>query len=151
MGIRKIPKTSFENYISGYYALNTPDKNGMTADWHSYYYWRTENNSNDIELFKNNFVLENDGIEYRKIIWSDEKVYIATFARAIADLLIRQNGKIKSLTNCVDDFLTDKEAEELYGYCLKIHKKIDISEFIKREFPKKYVKEKEIWNLQKYN
>ena len=37
--LKKIGNTSIDNYISGYYALNLPDKDGIIADWHPRQYW----------------------------------------------------------------------------------------------------------------
>ena len=147
MNIRDIPKTSYSKYISGYYSLNTPDSNGNIANWHSYYYWDKDNSKSKIELYKNKFLLGNEGIEYRNIVWCENKVYIADFLRSIADILIENDkDKVNLLKNCVKDYLTDIEANKLYKYCLKIREYVDIKSFVKREFLREYVEDIEIWN-----
>lgn len=137
---KKIPKTSIRKYISGWEALNTPDKNGMTADWHPDQIWLSTPCAPGIELYRSNHILGTSGIEKRKILYSQgESVYIANFPRAIADILFNDDSIYHSqLNGCVDDFLTDEEAEELYRYALLINKEKNIEWFLKYELTKFY-------------
>ena len=74
-------------------------------------------------------------------------MYIADFLRSIADILIENDkDKVNSLKNCVKYYLTDIEANKFYEYCSKIREYVDIKNFVKREFPREYVKDIEIWN-----
>lgn len=144
-----IPQTSMQYYISGFHALNTPDKVGYGADWHSFQYWiDSQNTHKEIPLWKNNSILREKGIEYREILYSKKKkVFIANFPRAIADMLLAwDENRGKKLLFSTNDYLTEVECEELYQYCKEIQKYKDISWFVKHDFTKKYYLEKEYWN-----
>lgn len=140
MGIlKKIPETSINNYISGYYSLNTPDINDITADWHPRLYWYSNNKNEKIPLYNTNNIFSNEGIEYREVnIFSDEqnkKYYIANHVRAIADLVATLDD-IRELRGCVNDWLMiETQEKELYELLLKIKDK-DIDWFLKEEFAK---------------
>lgn len=134
---KKVPKTTPERYISGYEALNVVDENGLTADWHPLTFW-TSTTQEEIPLYENP-LLKEKGISFRKIPFSEEMVYIANFARAIADLIYHEYETHPCLfRNIAEDFLSKEERAELFGYLLEIRKEKEIDEFLIQEFPKEY-------------
>ena len=48
-------------------------------------------------------------------------------------------GNTQELKNCVDDFLNDEEAQELFGYLKLLPKKEYIENFMKYELTKLYL------------
>lgn len=111
------------NYISGWYALNTPDENGDISDWHPYCYWLKTVKSEEVPLFSYNPVLGDVGITRRDITWSDEPVYIADFARAFADLLWQypnDHPYVLPLYGSRHSLMTPTIEEKLYGHLLKL-------------------------------
>lgn len=133
---KEIPTTSYDNYISGWEALNTIAPNGTTADWHALEYWGAIKQKENIKLY-NNYFLGNAGIACRKINWSSDKVYIANFARAVADL-VYYSDNLDELKFIFSDMLNEDEESEAFEYMKIISKHKDIDEFLKRELPKKY-------------
>lgn len=120
-------------YISGWEALNLPTENGNTADWHYLNY-------PPIAKFKHNKTLGDKGIKKRFIKELNRVEKVASYARAIADLVI--NNQTNGLRNCVYDFLDDDEAKELYSYLkLEQHNK-NVENFMKYELTKLYFADK---------
>lgn len=119
-------------YISGYQALNIPDEKGLIADWHSYKF-----DPYNIKFTKNNKILQNLGIKKRLIKPINKYHYVASFARAIADM-IYLNDNINEFYDCRNDYLSVEDENELWEYLqiLKEHKNIE--EFLKYEFTKRY-------------
>lgn len=142
---KNIPNTSKEKYISGFEALNVVSEDGITiADWHPLKYWVYSKQSPEIFLYSYNPLLGMSGIKERIIDYKpNQKVFIANFPRAIADYIFVQPQEFaREMLDCRKDFLsTKKEEEELYSYLKKINKSKDISWFIKKEFPKEYLKD----------
>lgn len=136
--IRKIPKTSYNKYISGWYALNTP-KDGYTADWHPLLYWSANNDKDVIEL-TDNYFLGNKAIEYRDIKWSDKKEYIASYPRAIADLVYYSEDPMLYYKYIINDMLGDDDRLNAFKLLLEVSKHKDIHEFMIHEFPIEYTK-----------
>jgi predicted nucleotidyltransferase component of viral defense system len=143
MNPKKIPNTDERHYISGWEALNIPDENGNTADWHPTTYLYSNSVNDTIKLYNTNDILKNRGIEKRVITYPEIKeVYISTFARAIVDLLLTiEDYQVSSLYKCRDELLTENESEELYEYLKAVKGNQRIEEFIKYEFTDKYFKE----------
>ena len=138
--LKKIQGTNEKNYISGYYSLNCPDENGIIADWHPRYYWFSDNKDEKVPLYNTTDVLGNYGIKKRKIQYSDEKVYIADFVRALADMILLQDN-ISEFRFCSKEYLSDDiQVDQLYDLLLKINNIKDITWFLKEEFPKLYYK-----------
>ncbi|MFZ1602599.1 MAG: hypothetical protein WAT45_02235 [Leptotrichiaceae bacterium] len=140
MNPKKIPNTDERHYISGWEALNIPDENGNTADWHPTTYLYSNSINDTIKLYNTNDILKNRGIEKRVITYPEIKeVYISTFARAIVDLLLTiEDYQVSSLYKCRDELLTENESEELYEYLKAVEGNQRIEEFIKYEFTDKY-------------
>lgn len=135
-----IPKTSENNYISGWEALNIPNEKGDVADWHPRTYLFSNNPSEEIELYNTINFFGNKGIKKRMIYYPEkQEVYIASFSRAIADLLVTMKDyQVPSLYGCRKDFLNEKESGELYNYLKPLDSNPRIKEFLKYEFTKKY-------------
>ena len=74
------------------------------------------------------------------IQYSDEKVYIADFVRALADMILLQDN-INEFRFCSKEYLSDDiQVDQLYDLLLKINNIKDITWFLKEEFPKLYYK-----------
>ena len=59
-----------------------------------------------------------------------QEVYIASFSRAIADLLVTMKDyQVPSLYGCRKDFLSEKESEELYNYLKPLDSNPRIKDF----------------------
>jgi hypothetical protein len=52
MNPKKIPNTDERHYISGWEALNIPDENGNTADWHPTTYLYSNSVNDTIKLYE---------------------------------------------------------------------------------------------------
>lgn len=138
--LKVLPQTYLNNYISGYYALNTPDTDGIPADWHPNMYWYSYDENDIVPLYNTNDIFGTQGIEYRKVNYFScifyDKVYIASHVRAIADLVVTLSN-IDVLRGCVNDWLrTEKQEWELYNMLLKAD---NIEWFLKEEFTKFYL------------
>lgn len=119
-------------YLSGWEALNIPTENGETADWHPNLYF-----NKDVKFYDTlDFDLGNIGIKYRYVKALNGYFYVASFARAIADLVFL--NQMNDLKNCVNDFLNDEEEVELYNYLKNINKNKNVENFIKFELTKFY-------------
>lgn len=127
---------SFNNYISGWEALNIPTNDGYTADWHPQFYF---NENKVLKTYSYNEILKDSGILKRYIPFLNKDEYVANYPRAIADLVYENNTK--ELKNCVYDFLDENEAKELFEYLKIINKHKDIEDFMKYELTKLYFKE----------
>lgn len=121
--IKTVPKTSKDNYISGFYSLNTPYEDRETADWHPMTYWYTPDDKPcEILLYKPNELLGCQGIEYRNIMWTDEKVYISNFPRALCDLLFERNIPSMLRYSKQDFLMREDDQKEYFGMLMKIYK-----------------------------
>lgn len=129
-----------KTYISGWEALNLPNANGETADWHPRLYF---NDKKPIKMYvyDENMPLKDKGIDFRFVPFLNKKVYVATFARAIADLVYLD--ETYGLKNCVNDFLNEKEAQELFEYLKIINQSKNVENFMKFELTKLYFKDKQ--------
>lgn len=87
------------------------------------------------------------GIKERFIPFMQEKCYVASYARAIADLVYLD--KTTQLRYCAKDFLNDDEKQELFDYLKIINKTKNVEEFMKLELTKLYFKDKQCLNLTK--
>lgn len=84
---KKVPKTSIENYVSSYEALNVPDENELPADCHPNNYWMSKVADEEVKLFNSKTSLFGiGGIEERDTYFG--KIWIANHVRAIADLVL---------------------------------------------------------------
>lgn len=134
MQIKKIPITSYDEYISGWESLNIPAENGDVADWHPQNFFYS-NKKDEVKLYKKNNILNNIGIEKRKIYYPEEKiVYISNFPRAIVDILLNCEDYMLNELNGIKDNLTDKQKKELFDYLLKTKNNSRISNFLKYEY-----------------
>jgi len=139
--LKKLPVTSINNYISGFYALNVPDEDGIPADWHPQLYWYSLNKDDTVLLYNTNNIFGTEGVQNKVVNYFScsayDKVYIATHVRAIADLAATLPD-ISVLRGCTNDWLRTEEQEwELYKMLLKLND-IDsnIEWFLKEEFTK---------------
>lgn len=124
-------------YLSGWEALNIPRLDGTTADWHPLLYF---SDKNSIKTYESNEILGDLGIQKRYIKILDKEEYVASYARAIADLVY--SGDIDGLKNCVRDYLDEDEEIELFGYLKLINKSQMVDDFMKFELTKLYFKDK---------
>ena len=79
-------------YLSGWEALNIPNERGLTADWHSSL---LHNKPLKFYETKDCPIWQEKGISLRFVPSLQETYYVASFARAIADLVY--NGKFAGL------------------------------------------------------
>lgn len=100
-------------YLSGWEALNIPDEKGLIADWHPALYFK---DNEPLKFYSNekNPILQDMGIKKRFIPMLNKSYYVASFARAIADLIY--NEEFKELKNCSYDFLSNEDERELFKY-----------------------------------
>lgn len=124
-------------YLSGWEALNIPRLDDTTADWHPLLYF---SDKNSIKTYESNEILGDLGIQKRYIKILDKEEYVASYARAIADLVY--SGNIDGLKNCVRDYLDNDEEIELFGYLKLINKSQMVDDFMKFELTKLYFKDK---------
>lgn len=124
-------------YLSGWEALNIPRLDGTTADWHPLLYFADKNS---VKTYESNEILGDLGIQKRYIKILDKEEYVASYARAIADLVY--SGDIDGLKNCVRDYLDEDEEIELFGYLKLINKSHMVDDFMKFELTKLYFKDK---------
>ncbi|MBT0612816.1 hypothetical protein [Campylobacter hyointestinalis] len=124
-------------YLSGWEALNIPRLDGTTADWHPLLYLADKNS---IKTYESNEILGDLGIQKRYIKMLGKEEYVASYARAIADLVY--SGDTDGLKNCVKDYLDDDEELELFGYLKLINKNKKVDDFMKFELTKLYFKDK---------
>lgn len=124
-------------YLSGWEALNIPRLDGTTADWHPLLYF---SDKNSIKTYESNEILGDLGIQKRYIKILEKEEYVASYARAIADLVY--SGNIDGLKNCVRDYLDNDEELELFGYLKLINKSQMVDDFMKFELTKLYFKDK---------
>lgn len=125
-------------YISGWQALNVQSENGHIADWHSDLYFK---NFKPIDIYKfdKNSPLGMQGIKKRFIPYMQKTCYVASFARAIADLVYL--GQTSGLRYCAKEFLNDEDKKELFKYLKIINKTKNVEEFMKMELTKLYFEE----------
>lgn len=125
------------SYLSGWQALNIPNEKGMIADWHPMLYL-----SEPLKFYHSdeNSILGYKGIKKRFVVSLGQEYFVANFARAIADLIL--NDEYAGLKNCVNDFLDEEEAQELFNYLKMFHKNKDIENFMRLELTKFYFKDK---------
>lgn len=121
-------------YFSGWEALNIPLENGQTADWHPLLYPPKESSK-----YIYNAKFGDFGISKRFIPALHKSDYVASFARAIADLVL--SGKTQGLQNCVSDYLTQDEAKELYNFLKPFSQNSKIEKFLKYELTSFYFKD----------
>lgn len=124
-------------YISGWEALNIPNSDGKTADWHPLLYLADKNS---VKTYESNEILGDLGIQKRYVKFLDKEAYVANHARAIADLVYK--GETNGLKNCVRDYLENDEEAELFGYLKLINTNEKIDDFMKFELTKLYFKDK---------
>lgn len=135
--LKRLSQTSIDNYISGFYALNIPDIDGIPADWHPNIYWYSFDRNDMVPLYNTNNIFGIWGIEHRKVDYFSctfyDKVYVANHVRAIADLAVTLED-ISVLRGCVNDWLrTEKQEWELYNLLLKLE---NMEWFLREEFTK---------------
>ncbi|WP_086227755.1 hypothetical protein [Campylobacter sp. P0109] len=127
-----------KEYISGWEALNIPNEKGLVADWHPLCFL---SNKDDIKKYKYNEILGNKGIKKHFIPMLNRDEYVASFARAIADLVYMK--EFTGLKNCVRDYLDDEDEKELFGYLKSINFDKEVDYFMKYELTKLYFADKE--------
>lgn len=130
-------------YISGWEALNVPNEQGVTADWHSSAYFHNLQPNKIYDYNKNN-PLKMLGIKKRFIAFLGKEYFVASFARAIADLVYLDN--VEQLRYCVNDFLSKDDEKELFEYLKIINQTKNIEEFMKWELTELYFKDKKCLN-----
>lgn len=131
-------------YLSGFQALNIPNKNGLIADWHPLLYL----NPNNIIFYESkNNPLGKRGIRHCFVSNLQGYFNVASFARAIADLLYF--NKNIGLKGCVNDFLDSNDEIELFELLKDLPQTMIIENFLKYELTKLYFKEKNVRDLSK--
>jgi len=128
----KIPRTSKNLYITGYYALNVQAPEGTSGDWHSPFHWREgidtpeeitlageglEWNTNpifgDFDIYEGKKRLVQMNLHIDDDI---SEVFIANHFRAILDLLyydLKKFGRADTLTGATYDWLDTPEQKAL--------------------------------------
>lgn len=138
-----IPDTTKKKYISGLEALNVVAPDGITtADWHPLNYWLYTKQQPEIPLYSNYYILGESGVSKRIIPYDlSKEVFVADFPRAIADFLLTQpKERAIEMIDCRKDFLsTIEEDRQLYLYLERIQNTKNISWFVQREYPEKYL------------
>lgn len=86
-----------QDYISGWQALNIPNKQGFCADWHYHFYFKDKKPLKIYPYDKEN-PLQMQGIYKRKSPFLDKEYFVANYARAIADLVYFD--ECSELKNC---------------------------------------------------
>lgn len=124
-------------YISGWEALNLPNEKGLTADWHFANFFKPSQN---FKMYQTNKILGDLGIKKRFIPLLNGEYYIASFARAIADLVYL--NKTQGLKNCVNDFLDSNDEMELFTYLKMINTQKSVESFMRLELTKLYFQNK---------
>ena len=102
-------------------------------------------NGKALEVFDTDIIkspLNMLGITKRYIPNIESEFYIASFARAIADLVFLD--RYYQLDNCVKDFLSDDDSIELYNYLKIINKYKDVELFMKIELTSYILKRRKI-------
>lgn len=133
-------------YISGWEALNIQSEKGHIADWHTNVYFK-DFKPTQMYQFDKNSPLGMRGIKKRFIPYMQETCYVASFARAIADLVyLNQSSQLKF---CAKDFLDDEEKKELFKYLKIINKFKNVEDFMKKELTKLYFEDKKCLNHTK--
>lgn len=136
--IKSIPETSFQSYISGWEALNVKDIHGFPADWHWKQYWVSCSANDTIPLYENP-ILGALGIEHREICFSKgEKVYIADFPRAFADLVYFCEDPVYQLRWTANELLTVEEKQTAFAYILRFREEKELHEYLTIQFPGEY-------------
>lgn len=149
-GWKVVPPTSYQKYISGWEALNTPTLDNDAADWHPWDFWHDYAGVEmQIKLYHND-LLGSEGVSYRHIRYTPQKVHIASFARAFADLIYyaKSEDELGKLTYDCEAMLDDDDLAELYPYLKTMQTKGDkdlgiVARFV---FLDQYRQEKEFWN-----
>lgn len=127
------------HYISGWESLNLPNENGLTADWHFENFFKP---NQTFKMYDNtNNILHNLGIKKRFVSLLKGEYYIASFARAIADLVYF--NQTQGLKNCVNDFLDFNDEIELFQYLKIINTKQNVDSFMRLELTNLYFKDKQ--------
>ena len=127
-------------YLSGWEALNIPNKIKQIADWHPYRLLKEPNKLRFFNL-KKDYPLGKLGLEKRYVATLKKEYIVASFARAIADLVYYD--ETKGLKNCVKDFLDENEEKELFTYLKIINKSKNVENFMIYELTKLYFEDKE--------
>ena len=129
----EIPPTSRINYITGVYALNIPDKEATTGDWHDDVFWHpvAVRKPEDISLggkgeFDTNHIFDDMGVQQARkrlvriglhVPDSIKKVYVANHIRAALDLAfyeLNHDGRPTSVRGASSDWLdTEKQKRKL--------------------------------------
>ncbi|MGX2972643.1 hypothetical protein [Helicobacter sp. T3_23-1059] len=126
-------------YISGWQALNIQSEQGHIADWHSNVYFK-DFKPTEMYQYDENSPLKMLGIKKRFIPFLQESHFVASYARAIADLVYLD--KTAQLRYCARDFLNDEEKQELFSYLKIINQTKNVENFIKLELASLYLKDK---------
>lgn len=126
-----------KKYLSGWQALNIPNEKGMTADWHPLLHL---NEPLKFYSTEDNPLLKDRGITKKFVPLLNQSYYVASFARAIADLLY--NEEFKELQNCSYDFLDSEDEKELFEYLKLLKNKKGVENFMKYELTKLYFEDK---------
>ncbi|ASY39707.1 hypothetical protein [Taylorella equigenitalis] len=137
-GLNSKDKETFQ-YISGWEALNIKNEKGLTADWHPLNYFQM-NKPFKLYTLDKSMPLGTKGIKLRYIPFLKKQYYVASFARAIADLVYFDDSY--GLKNCVYDFLDDEDTNELYSYLKIINQTKNVEQFMKYELTKLYFRDK---------
>ncbi|WP_416738290.1 hypothetical protein ACM0L0_01900 [Mycoplasma sp. 005V] len=123
MILKKLPKTSYDNYISGWEALNLNfNRSSNGADWHSSEFFY-DNKISYLKTYEKNPILKNLGISKQTITWDNNKVeiYVANYGRAIYDLIHLQSERLFNI-HWINDFcLNQINLNNLKRYLLKCH------------------------------
>lgn len=136
----EIVPTNIDRYITGVYALNIPDEEGTTGDWHSNVFWRPKDETKVVEIsiggegdFDTNHIFSDMGVSesYERvkdcglhIPDNIDDVYVANHIRATLDLAyseLKQHGKIWYVRGCTNDWMdTEEQKQTLLEYATEL-------------------------------
>lgn len=149
-----VPETSWNQYISGWEALNVATTHKDPVDWHIQGFWFSDKTNTMLKTYSRNPYLGTEGIGEDDILFpAKKKVYIANNERAFVDLvyafLTDENRTDKekklllaTLRGDIYNFFP-KEQERRYVFCmlklLQKHLNDEMLEaFMRTEMPKEY-------------
>ena len=152
--LKKIPNTSYQNYISGLEALNIKTDLHDPVDWHRLGVLYSNIPNDIIQTFNENTILGNKGIIKQKILLTNEDAFVATPTRALVDLIFRiissnDSNKDRNLQLLSGDiynyFPSTKDRNNIASLLIQlINKNNDnqLIDFFKQEMPKEFYKYK---------
>lgn len=151
---KKIPITSWNQYISGWESLNVATASKDPVDWHIRGYWYSDNPDISLKTYSYNPYLQNEGIRNEEVAFPlFEKAYIACNERAFVDLVYvilfevsaserERTMLLATLRGDIYNFFpSDTERQYVFSMLHRIWLKTEndkIRKFLREEMPKEY-------------